>query len=493
MKKAVLYLRYSSAGQTEQSIEGQRRVCTDYAERNDLKIVGEYIDRATSAAHDTQKRKSFLRMISDSSKHGFEAVIVYKLDRFARNRYDSANYKQKLKANGVSVISATEGISGDPESVILESVLEGMAEYYSLELSQKVRRGINESIEKRQWLGGQVPLGFRVENKTLVPDPVTAPIIKEIFQMALDGDSFADLVSRINAAGLRNKYGKPFSRNVLSSILHNKRYIGYYKHKDLEIPGVLEPIIDEKTFYKVQEILKMHKGKKRSKKEKYLLSGKLFCGHCGHNMNGEAGTSKTGDRHFYYKCYDRKHGTCTKKPVKRDAIDNFVVSKCLELLTPEKIDLIADKVIEIYEAENDIQVRIEALKEDKKAIGRKIDNLMDAIADGFRSSSIKDKLASLELQQSQIQAQIDDLEVQHPKLTKSMVVFWLNRFKAKADKPDGKAALINAFVARVELFDEDDKKNSKVIIHFNLAESFNEGEPFDFCTQTPAIRNQSSS
>lgn len=95
MKKAVIYARFSSHSQTEQSIEGQLRECYDFAKRSDITIVGEYIDRALTGTSD--KRPQFLKMIEDSKKKNFEYVLVYQLDRFARNRYDSANYKAKLR------------------------------------------------------------------------------------------------------------------------------------------------------------------------------------------------------------------------------------------------------------------------------------------------------------------------------------------------------------------------------------------------------------
>ena len=138
IKTACLYLRYSSSNQTEQSIEGQMHVCQDFCKRHNIRIVEMYIDRATSASKDIEKRVEFLKMIKDSEKGNFNAVIVYKLDRFARSRYDSATYKYRLKRNGVQLISATENITQDPEGIILESVLEGMAEFYSAELSQKI-------------------------------------------------------------------------------------------------------------------------------------------------------------------------------------------------------------------------------------------------------------------------------------------------------------------------------------------------------------------
>ena len=158
---AVIYARYSSSNQTEASIEGQMRECNEYAKKNGINIVGTYIDRARSAT--TDNRPDFKKMIKDSSNKKFDAVIVWKLDRFARNRYDSAKYKAPLKKNGVKVISITEHISDDPNGIILESMLEGMAEYYSKELSVKVIRGRTENALKCKSIGGNIPIGYVID------------------------------------------------------------------------------------------------------------------------------------------------------------------------------------------------------------------------------------------------------------------------------------------------------------------------------------------
>lgn len=163
MKNAVIYARFSSHAQNEQSIEGQLAECRAFAERNNLRIVREYIDRALTGT--TDKRPDFLQMIEDSKRKGFQFVIVYQLDRFARNRYDSATYKAKLKKNGVRVLSAKENITDDASGILIEGVLESMAEYYSAELSQKIKRGIAISASKCKYFGGSVPLGYKVENK----------------------------------------------------------------------------------------------------------------------------------------------------------------------------------------------------------------------------------------------------------------------------------------------------------------------------------------
>ena len=171
----VIYARFSSHSQTEQSIEGQLKECYAYAQRNDYMVVGEYIDRALSGT--TDHRPEFQKMIADSSKKTFQGVLVYQLDRFARNRYDSATYKSKLKKNGVRVLSARENISDDASGVLMEAVLEGMAEYYSVELAQKIKRGMDINAEKCLSTGGNVALGFKIEDKRIVIDPVTAPVV----------------------------------------------------------------------------------------------------------------------------------------------------------------------------------------------------------------------------------------------------------------------------------------------------------------------------
>jgi len=111
MENCVIYARYSSHKQNDTSIEAQLAECKAFAERNGYNVVGEYIDKAISGKSD--ERPEFLRMIEDSSKGRFSKIAVYQLDRLARNRYDSAIYKAKLKKNGVKVLSAKENISDD--------------------------------------------------------------------------------------------------------------------------------------------------------------------------------------------------------------------------------------------------------------------------------------------------------------------------------------------------------------------------------------------
>lgn len=280
-----LYARYSSHKQNSTSIEAQILEITAYAERLGYTIVEQYIDMAISGKSDD--RPEFLRMIEDSSKGKFSRILVYSLDRFARNRYDSARYKAKLKKNGVKVLSAKENISDDPAGIVMEGVLESMAEYYSAELSQKVNRNMLLNAEKGLYNGGFVPLGYRVieqdfdtyKKKKLVIDENTAPIVQAIFKMRANDIPVVEIIDFLNKNGYKTGKGTDFNKNSLQNLFKNKKYIGTTTYGEKEFPNTIPAIIDEDTFNKVQEVREKYKYAPgiRKAEERYLLTGKLFC------------------------------------------------------------------------------------------------------------------------------------------------------------------------------------------------------------------------
>ncbi len=299
--KAVIYARYSSERQNEQSIEGQLRECYAFAKTHNITVVKEYIDRAISGKA-ADNRESFQQMITDSDRKAFDIVIVYRTDRFARNRYDSAIYKARLKRNGVTVMYAKEHIPDGPEGILFESLLEGMAEYYSAELSQKLRRGMRENALKCKATGGNVALGYKVgADKRFEIDESTAPIVHKIFEMYAEGSTCTDICKHMNSIGIKTARGGEFNKNSLNTILKNKKYIGYYICKDICIEGGVPAIVEPELFEAVQKRLtanRKHPQRKRAKEE-YLLSGKLYCGICEHGMTGRSGTSANGDKYCY--------------------------------------------------------------------------------------------------------------------------------------------------------------------------------------------------
>lgn len=467
----VLYMRYSSDRQTEQSIEGQQRVCTEFCKQQGYNIVGTYIDRATSAFKDTEKRLEFNRMIKDSDKQLWQGVVVYKLDRFARNRYDSATYKAKLKRNGVRVISATENISDNPEGVILEAVLEGMAEFYSKEHSQKITRGMMESAYKCNSVGGSVPLGYKIEGKKLVIDEPNAQIVREAFDLYASGMTVAEICERFNAAGHLTAKNTQFNKNSFKSIFKNEKYIGVYKYRDIKIAGGIPAIVEKETFEAVQKRLKINAEAPARGKAKidYLLAGKLFCGHCGSTMVGECGKSATGTIYHYYSCSSRKRfNTCDKRPIRKEFIERAVVEDALTLLTPENIEMLADMAIKqnLEDIEND-QV-IPALQAEIKELDRSITNLLKLVEKGAESETLANRLTELEKQKRNAEMQLSYAKDDYIIVDRNQVIWWLSGFRdGNIEDEDFRRKVIDLLINSVTVWDEPDG-SYKITTVFNL-------------------------
>ena len=463
--KAVIYARFSSDRQREESIEGQIRECTEYAQQQGITIVGEYIDRAKSASKDTEKRESFLRMIRDSSKRLFDVVLVWKLDRFARSRYDSAHYKAALKKNGIKVVSATEHIAEGPEGIILESMLEGMAEYYSAELSEKIHRGQRENALKGKNNGGGVPLGYVLNRETqrLEVDPLMAPIVCEIYKRYAAGDTVREIVGDLNRRGIKTSRGRAFTMSSFNALLKNRKYIGEYRYQDVVIPGGVPAIVPEDVFTRVQE--KMDKNKRAPARTKadddFLLTTKLFCGKCGRMMVGDSGTSHTGAKHYYYKCGSAKRKTgCDKKAVKKQWIEDIVVQQTMKIVVDGPLmERITDRLLSLQGEENhDLKLLESRLANTEKGIS----NMLDAIQAGIITASTKQRLAELEEEKEELEQQIIENRIQHPVLSREQISFFLSQFKnTDVTDKEQRQRLIDSFVNAVYVYED------KIVFTFN--------------------------
>ena len=275
---AVVYARFSSHRQGEQSIEGQVAEAERFAKAHGLTIIHVYADRAQTGRNDN--REQFQQMLSDAAKHAFDALIVWKTDRIGRNKEEIALNKYHLKKNGVKIFYVAEAIPDTPEGIILEAVIEGMAAYYSEQLSQNVRRGMRATAQKAQYTGGGCPLGYTIdENKKYMIDPNHAPTVKLIYEMYAEGKTVTEVVNELNSRGIRNSKGNPFTFNSLNKVLKNKKYIGIYTYNnEVIIENAIPPILDTELFYKVQEML--YKNQKaaahRKAKVDYLLFENCF-------------------------------------------------------------------------------------------------------------------------------------------------------------------------------------------------------------------------
>ena len=343
---AVIYARYSSDNQCEESIEGQIRECTAYAEKNGITVIKHYIDRAFSAK--TDNRPEFQQMIKDSGKKLFDVVLVWKFDRFARNRFDSANYKMILKKNGVHLISVMEPIAEGSQGILVETLLEGMAEYYSAELSEKVIRGQTENALKGKCTGGTGTIGYKIdEDKFYHLDPLTSPLVLEAFQRYDNGDKMVEIVNFLNDKGVRNMLGGKMTHSSVNTMLKNRRYIGELSFRDIVVPEAIPAIVPKDLFDRVQKRLDKNKRAPACGKadEEYLLTTKLFCGKCGALMFGESGTSATGRTYYYYKCANvKRRKGCNKKTVQKEWLEELVVRETMKLIQD---DAVIDKIVQL--------------------------------------------------------------------------------------------------------------------------------------------------
>jgi len=391
----VIYARYSSDKQTEQSIEGQLRDCHSFCERLGYHVVDEYVDQARSASKDLKKRVSFLRMIEESSSGRFNAVVVYKLDRFSRDKLDNALMKRHLAKNGVRVLSATEPNIDGPEAVLIESILEGHAAFYSLELAQKVRRGMRETAFKFKNTGGLPALGYKLDSeKRLVIDEEKAPIVLKIFEMYANGQTMMQIADYMNERNIKTSQGGSFKKNSFSTIFRNGRYIGYYTFKGEGFAGGVPAIVPEDIFYKVQERLgDNRKNPSRGRaREEYLLTNKLFCGYCNDSMTGSTGTSRLGKAYSYYICNAVKKKQCQKRTVRKDCIEERIAVECCKVLTEENINKIVRQIEEL--CHNDAtNSELDILRKSLAKSEKSKSNLMESLKDCDDKETRKELMA----------------------------------------------------------------------------------------------------
>ncbi len=409
-------------------------------------------------------------MIKDSSKHLFDVIIVWKLDRFARNRYDSAHYKSILRKNSVKVLSATETIAEDSTGILLESLLEGYAEFYSAELSEKVIRGMTENALKCKYNGGGLPVGYKIDGEQQFQiDPLTAPIVLEAFQKYNDGATIIEIVHMLKEKGIKPQRGKEMGVDNIKRLLKNRRYIGEYKYRDTVVPNGIPALIDEDLFNRVQERLAKNKkapARFKAKEEMYLLSTKLHCGFCSAFMVGESGTSGTKGRfHQYYKCVNvKKHKGCKKKTVKKDWIEELVMAEITEMLLDEVIiERIVSSVMDYQAKGNQL---LPQMKKQLDETTKAIENMLNAIQQGIFTTSTKERLEALEENKKQLELEITMEELFNSYVSEDKIRFWLHKFReGDLQDPEHRQRLVDSFINAIYLFDDH------FVITFNYKES----------------------
>ncbi|MBR6398818.1 MAG: recombinase family protein [Lachnospiraceae bacterium] len=455
--RGVIYARYSEGPrQTDQSIEGQVADCRSFAAQKGIDIVGIYADRHISGKS-IDGRDEFVRMMHDAERRHFDCIIVWKVDRFGRSREDIAVNKIKLRRAGVQLMYARESIPEGPEGILLESLMEGLAEYYSADLRQKVLRGQRESAKKGLYPTGQLPVGYKKDTqKRVVIDEEKAAAVRELFRMHIAGASHKEMQDMLFRHGVKSKAGAPPAKSVIYRILRNERYLGTVKIQDVELS--IPQIIDEETFKKARLYYKTSSGNAAGgAKVDYLLSLKCHCGYCGKLLSGETGTGKMGVKYHYYKC--RQKG-CELKPLRQLELEDLVISHTItDVLTDSMIGILTDRIMAIQETETGGETAAlkNALKENRKKQKIVARNLEYA-----PSRTLAQRLSELEAEEEQIQTEIERESLKHVVVPREMVRGWLESFRS-GDTDDAlfRRRLVETFIADIDV------KNDEIIIQYN--------------------------
>ena len=457
----VIYARYSNGPkQTHMSIEGQLRDCRAYADRKGITIIDTYIDEHISGK-EFENRESLQRMLRDAKKKIFDCVIVWKIDRLGRCREELAFTKAKLKRCGVQLHYAMEHIPEGPEGIILESLMEGLAEYYSAELAQKIGRGMRDCVLSGKMINANPCFGYLVKDRHYVPDPDKRDLLVEIFERYAGGETASKICKDFARRGVKTAAGVDLAPKTVYKILRNEKYTGLYRYGEISIPGFHERLISDELFEEVQKMLQKN-AKHKSKRERkenvdYMLTGKLYCGKCKSTMRGESGTGRHGEVHHYYKCSGRrdKKTDCDLKPIRKDDLEAAVIKITQQdVLTDEMIDMLTARIMEIQDSgAKDPALR--AMETNIREAEKGIKNIMNAIEMGIITPTTKGRLMELEAERDRLGIEIAKVKAKKTSYTPDEVRFYLESFRdGDAENHDFCVELVNVFVKRIYVYDD---------------------------------------
>lgn len=434
MADAVIYARYSSHNQREASIDDQVRVCTEAAERAGDRIVAVYADRARSG-RDATKRAEFLRMIDDAKTADWKRVYLYKTDRFARNRYDAAIYRAELKKRGVSIVAVMEPMGDGPEGILMETLMEGLAEYYSANLAQNVRRGLEGNALQCKHNGCKL-YGYTLgDDGHYHVNEEEAPLVRKVFGIFADGGDSGTAARAL--AGLRTPSGAKWDRKRILSMVRNEKYAGTYVFKDHRVPGGMEAIVSPEIWERANS----RRGPGHARTEDYPLTGKLFDSE-GRPFVGHSGYGKNRRLYRYYAVRE------TGESHRKEDVESAVYEGLGTFLSgaPGLIDELAEAVVRAQgEADSADAAEMEAIRTRLRGIERESANVVESIAKlGYRPE-FAEKLDALDAERDSLKADLADLERSAPRLTADSVRALIELI-IDAEAP---MEVVSAFVERI--------------------------------------------
>ena len=482
--KAVAYARFSSDMQRDESIDAQVRAIRYYADKYNYEIIGVYADKAKSGR--SSDRPQFLKMIADSAKGEFKAVIVHKLDRFSRDSLDTNFYERELNKNGVELVSVNEHLDTTPEGLLMKQIIIGMNQFYSANLAREVMKGLKENAYNAKSTGGVPPLGYEVgPDMRYILNQHEAKAVQIIFSMYTDGFHYGEILNELNANGYHTKRGNKFTKNSLYEILRNEKYTGVFvynkstsmnargkfnrhKYKDeseiIRIENAIPQIITKEMFDLAQKKLDMNRRKTGAYKAKtfYLLSGLLECGECGSSICGE--THRYRDKEYnYYVCVGKKRNrTCSMSNIDQHFLEDAVLTEINDILfSEENISRIAQRIFESYHNSDDKAAQEKArLDHGIQNINRKISNLYAAMENGLNAKETTKRINALIEEKDALEVKLLELncvpEAEKKSIEEIKASFTEMANIKKLSKPKQKIVL-NRFLDRIIVTENGDE------------------------------------
>lgn len=496
---AIAYYRFSSHSQNEASIDQQRELAHEWADAHGFKIVQEYEDAAISGT--TDARPGFQQMLSEVAKIRPHTLIMWKTDRLGRDKYVLAMAKKKIRDAGCEIHLLAEHIPTEgPEGVLIEGLMEAMAEYYSRQLSQNIQRGMDYNAQHALYNGHKL-FGYDVDRSTkkYIPDPNTAPFVQWAFKEYASGRPLKTIAEEMNAQGLRTPRNAKFSVNMLNKMLKNRAYIGEYHHGDITVAGGMPVLVDEATFDRAQRRFAENKrkgsqrahGMNENEAPRYWLTGKLYCGECGSTMQGVSGTSKTGRTYYYYYCSAQRRKECHLHKARKQDLEDMVLFALHNIVDDEEnVTALALDAAEYYEKNHNDTAYLEALEAKRKEVEKSLANLVKVIEKGVVSDTVTERLTQLEEQKSALN---DAIETENVRVSlcedRHSIQAYFDKFlHADVNDPEIRDQVFEYFVDKVYLYDdklvvsmwfsEDDKQEITWRDWFSLDEYWTDESPF---------------
>ena len=503
---AAAYARYSTDGQTENSIAYQMHEITGYCQQHNISLTHSYIDEAMSGTN--TDRSGFQNMLSAAQRCEFRNIVIYDVTRGSRDVEDWFHFRKRMRELGVNVISCKQQLGDplDPNDFLRELITVGLGQHSVLETRQKVLDGVSSAARAGKFLGGWAPFGYQIirDSKTksshYAIQPSEASLVRQAFGLYASGYSYNYILDRLQLRGVVGRHGKVMNANSLYYMFKNQRYAGTYVWNEytfqcmrkyvgrkenprmVKIDDAIPAIVDKETFEKVQQRLESNKYRCRShtaKRRVFLLSGLIHCAVCGGNYISHLSRSK-GHEYTYYVCrnrYGRKKKQpdgCLSVPVRGEELEKFVISAVKSYLTSETdFTELAQHVANRF---NSSSVDVSAEKKELAGIDAKISNGIQAILSGFDAPELRQQIESLKARKSALEDTISAAEKSARRINVPALAELLQADAANLDSQDDE--VVRAAIRRhVPYITANTDGSFTVSIGYVLAESAHKKTP----------------